>query len=274
MQAAVVVAGVVMNILFAWLALSAGYVVGLPASTSYSGFGEVQNATVQVVSVVSGSPAERAGLQGGDEVTFVGTASTNLPQPATAEEVQQFITAHPEESIILSTLRDGEEKTFIARAEEGVVEGRKALGVQLDHVGVVRLPLHLALMQGAASTYRMTLATAEGLGTFFYTIARGTADFSTVAGPIGIAGIGAQAVSDGFATAVFITALISINLAIINLIPVPGLDGGRLFIIAIESVLRRPVSPRLTTMLTLGGMALLIGLMVLVSYHDIAKLIG
>ena len=78
----------------------------------------------------------------------------------------------------------------------------------------------------------------------------------------------------GFAAAAFITALISINLAIINLIPIPGLDGGRLLIIIIEGILRRPVSPKIVTALSLFGFALLIALMLTVTYHDIAKLVG
>ena len=75
-------------------------------------------------------------------------------------------------------------------------------------------------------------------------------------------------------SAAVITALISINLALINLIPVPALDGGRLLIIIIESVIRRPVSPKLITALSLSGFALLIMLMLVVTYHDIAKLVG
>lgn len=273
-QAAVVVAGVAMNVLFAWLALSVGYMVGLPTSTSYEGPGIVEHAQTHILAVVPDSPAQKVGIEADDIVVSVATAKKTLPMPATADEVQQFIVAHPDQSIIVQVTRDGEEKTFIVRAQEGVVEGRKAVGVQLGDVGTLRLPAHEALFEGALLTYRMTVSTAEGLGTFFYQIVRGVADFGTVAGPIGIADIGAHAVSKGFAAAVVLTALISINLAIINLIPVPGLDGGRLLIIIIEGVLRRPVSPKLTTALTLGGMALLILLMLLVSYHDIAKLVG
>jgi regulator of sigma E protease len=71
-----------------------------------------------------------------------------------------------------------------------------------------------------------------------------------------------------------LTALISINLAIINLVPIPGLDGGRLLIVVIEAIIRKPVSQTVVMKLTIAGFALLITLMLVVSYHDIAKLVG
>ena len=134
--------------------------------------------------------------------------------------------------------------------------------------------MHLALYNGALLTWNMTIATATGLITFFSQIARGIADFNSVAGPIGIASIGSKAVSNGFSAAVSLVALISINLALINILPIPGLDGGRIFIIAIEGLTKRTVSDKLMAYLSYGGFGLLILLMLVVSYHDILRLIG
>ncbi|MBP9710688.1 MAG: site-2 protease family protein [Candidatus Pacebacteria bacterium] len=273
-QAAVVVAGIVMNILFAWLVLSLGYMVGLPSAADRADAGQVSDVKTMITAVLPDSPAAKAGILAEDVVKTVGTGMIAPQTFETADDVQSFIAAHGEESIILTVLRDDEEKTFIARPVEGFVEGRKALGVQLGDVGVLKLPVHLALVQGAKLTYEMTVGTAQGLASFFVQIARGVADFTTVAGPIGIVNIGAGAVTDGFAAAVVLTAVISINLAIINLLPIPGLDGGRLLIIAVESVLRRPVSKKITMALTLAGFGLLITLMLVVSYHDIVRLVG
>ena len=273
-QAAVVVAGVVMNLIFAWLALSAGYMAGLPSAADRSGVGEVSDVKTMIVAVLPDSPAARSGVLSEDVVVSVGTAAVAPQAFATADEVQAFIVEHSEESIILTVVRDGENRVFIARPAEGVVEGRRALGIQLGDVGILTLPPHLALLEGARLTYDMTVGTAQGLAAFVTQIVRGMADFGSVAGPIGIVNLGAGAVTEGFATAAVLTALISINLAIINLVPIPGLDGGRLLIIGIESVLRRPVSQKLTMALTFAGFALLITLMVVVSYHDIVRLVG
>lgn len=273
-QAAVVVAGVVMNVLFAWLALSAGYMAGMPSSATPENAGRISDVHTTIVAVLPESPAAKAGIAAEDQVLSVGTALVPPQTFKDADAVQAFIAAHPEESIILTVMRDGAEQTFIARPAEGLVEGRKALGVQLGDVGTLALPPHEALVEGAKLTYHMTVGTAQGLAGFFSQIIRGAADFTSVAGPIGIVNMGAGAVTDGFAAAIILTAVISINLAIINLLPIPGLDGGRLVIIAVEAVIRRPVSQKITVALTLAGFALLITLMLVVSYHDIVRLVG
>ena len=85
--------------------------------------------------------------------------------------------------------------------------------------------------------------------------------------------MGSTAVQEGFIATIILTALISINLAIINLIPIPGLDGGRLLFIVIEGITKRSISPRISMWLTIVGFGLLILLMVIVSYHDVLHLV-
>lgn len=272
-QAAVVAAGIVGNLLFAWLALSVGYMVGMPSSVDHQGFGEVRDARTLIVNVLPDSPAQKAGLMPEDRVQAVTTGTAALPSGADSGQVRAFIAAHQDESIVLTVLRGGEEKSFLARPAAGIIAEHKALGVELDDVGTLRLPPHLALAQGALLTKQMTVSIAEGLGGFLRQIFTGTANFSGVAGPIGIVGLGASAVHEGFAATVILTSLISINLALINLLPVPGLDGGRLLFIAIEAVIRRPISERLSLGLTVAGFALLITLMLVISYHDVIRLV-
>lgn len=276
-QAVVLLAGVVFNILFAWLALSAGYMTGLPASTSqaeaFRGI-ELREVHTTIVAVLPGSPASKAGLLAGDVVQDVQTGSASLFSNSPASEVEKFIANHQNESILLQVLREGKQQEFLAVPESGFATGKKIIGVQLDNVGVLQLPPHRAMAQGAVLAWHMTTDTALGLGGFLKNIFFGAADFSSVAGPIGIASIGAVAVKSGFATAIILTALISINLAIINLLPIPGLDGGRLLIIILEGITRRSVPQKFSTVLTLTCMALLLLLMLVVSAHDIARLVG
>lgn len=282
-QAAVIVAGITFNLLFAWLALTVGYMAGLPTSTEHKGFGLVQGAIPMIVAVLPSSPAEKAGLMGGDTVEKVQTGTevfdvsalgTPLPGASQAQAVTNFIVARPDDSMVITVLRDGKEMNFLAKAQEGLVAGRKAIGIELDDVGTLKLPPHLAALQGAMLGWDITSSTAQGLASFFKQIVMGTANFAQVAGPIGITVFGAAAIKQGFAAAVVLAALISINLALINLIPIPGLDGGRLLVIIVEGIRGKPISQSLMNRLTLAGLALLILLMLIVSYHDIAKLIG
>jgi regulator of sigma E protease len=278
-QAAVVVAGIVMNILFAWAILSAGYMVGLPASAEESDYGYMADQKVTIVGVLPGSPAAKAGLEAGDVVTAVETGSAKLVVATLstnrqADVVRNFIADHGDESAVLTVVRGGEEKFFVAQPVDGLIEGKKAIGVQLDDIGTLKLAPLQATVEGAKRTWDITSSTAVGLLSFFSQVFRGAADFSSVAGPIGIASIGSHAVTEGFAAALTLTALISINLALINVLPIPGLDGGRLLLIAIEGVIRRPVSPKISAAIMVVGFGALILLMVVVSYHDIARLIG
>lgn len=272
-QAAVIVAGILFNIIFAWLALSMGYMIGMQTSVDHVGVGQVSNPQVLLVNILPTSPADKAGLKPNDVILAIHSSTNTLRTPPTTKEVQAFIASHPDESIILTIKRGDATLNLLAKPADGVVAGHKALGVELDDVGTLRLNPLLALVQGVIVTKQMTVATAEGLGTFFYTIVRGTANFSSVAGPIGIVKIGAQAVNQGIVNTIILTALISINLAVINVLPIPGLDGGRLLFITIEGIRRKTISEKTAYRATIAGFALLITLMLIVTYHDILKLI-
>lgn len=271
-QASVVLAGIVCNILFAWLALSICVMFGLPTSVEHKGVGVVQNPQVTVVAVMAHAPADVSGIRASDTISSLQTATTQTPA-LDAATVRAFIAAHQDESIVVTVVRGGETKTFLARPESGFIEGKKAIGVELDDIGTLKLGFPLAFVQGAVLTYNMTIETAQGLGAFFTRIATGKADFSSVAGPIGIVGVGAKAVGEGFVPAFVLAALISINLALMNLLPIPGLDGGRFVVICIEGIRGKPLSEKLLTGLMLLGFAFLVLTMVIVSYHDIVRLI-
>lgn len=277
-QAAVMLAGIAFNLIFAWGLLSVGYMSGLPAAADEHALGPISAPQVLISTVRPNSPAEKAGIKSGDVIERVqtGTASvdTGALSAGQADAVQAFIAAHQDESLVIAVTRDGKEMTFLAKAAADIVPDRKVVGIEFGDVGILKLPPHLAAVQGAIAFKNLTVATAQGLAAFFGHLLTGHADFSQVSGPIGIAGVGSDAVKAGFGQAATVAALISINLALINLLPVPGLDGGRLLIIIIEAIIRRPVSPRITNALMLMGFAAMVLLMLVVSVHDIARLVG
>jgi len=279
-QAAVMVGGILFNIAFAWVVLTGGYLFGLPSTIEHDGYGTVTNARPTIVSVLPDSPAEAAGVAGNDIVVGLQTGKGDSIDLRTLNTDQQagivhdFLVAHADESIVLHVTRNGAPKDFIIKAASGIVPDRKVIGVELDDVGVLKLPPQIAILQAGVVSKNILVAEAQGLGTFIGSFFVGRGDVSQVSGPIGIVSVGSQLVAQGFGSAVTIIALISINLALINIIPIPGLDGGRLLFIAIEGIIRRPLNSRVALALTVVGFALIITLMVYVSAHDIAKLVG
>ena len=273
-QAAIIVAGVLMNLVFAWLLLSIGYMVGLPASSDHAGLGEGSDIKTVIVEVLPRSPAEAAGLLAGDTLTGIGAGEDSVLGGDGAEALRNFIAAHATEELSLEVVRGGEMFSLEATPALGLAEDRPVLGVSLDDIGVLKLLPHEALIEGASLTANLTVRTAEGLYAFFAGILTGAADFSSIAGPVGLVGIVGEASEFGITALITLTAIISINLALINLIPFPALDGGRIVLIGIEAIRRKSISSRFIGLFNMLGFTLLILLMVVVTYHDIARLIG
>jgi regulator of sigma E protease len=273
-QAFVLVAGVTMNILFAWLVVSLGFVIGFPSPTDYSGFGKVSNVHVVVTEVLVDSPAQKAGLKSGDTIVSATSGKEVLTgETLTPDNIQKMIALGTSKNIDISYKRGNEsEKKVSIEPNTNTVEGRRAIGIAMDNIGVLKLPVHLALLEGARTTWFMTKGTAVGLGHFFLDIISFKSDFSQVSGPVGIAHVVGEAQSLGFVYLLSLIAVISINLAIINLLPFPALDGGRLFFILIEVIIRRPISPSFVRWANTIGFAFLIILMLVVTGHDIIKL--
>ncbi|OHA80819.1 MAG: RIP metalloprotease RseP [Candidatus Yonathbacteria bacterium RIFCSPHIGHO2_01_FULL_51_10] len=272
-QAAVIVAGVAFNILLAWGLISLGFLIGLPTSADAVRAGAtLHSPAVVITDVAPSSPAEHAGVKAGDKILAMESGNEHVPAD-TVEDVQAFIANHGSQSIVFSYSRGGAQGTYTIVPTTGIVEGRPAVGVALDLIGTLKLGLPQALWEGGKLTVSLTQATAKALGAFLKETVMGKADLSQVTGPVGLVETTGDVVSFGFVYLLSFMALISINLAIINLIPFPALDGGRLLFIIIESIKGSPIKPRIANLVNTVGFALLLLLMVVVTYHDVAKLV-
>ncbi|MDO8510042.1 MAG: RIP metalloprotease RseP [bacterium] len=273
-QAAVLAAGVFFNFVFAWLLISIGFMFGLPTPADYGGSVPVQDAKLIVTSVSSESPASEVGLQPGDRILFVESSKGSLQdETLTVPNVQELIAESVNEEITLLYRRGNENQLVRIEPEVGIVEGRAAIGVGMDRIGILKLPAHKAIWSGAVATVNLTKAISVGLADFFTGLFRGTSSIGQVTGPVGIVGLVGQVSELGFIYILSFTAFISINLAVINLIPFPALDGGRLLFVLIEAIKGSPINPKIANILNGVGFALLIILMLLVTYNDILKLI-
>lgn len=272
-QAMVLLGGVVMNFLVAWLLLSVGFMSGLPSSTSSTPKGEsVSNQSLTLTSVIKDSPAEKSGLKPGDKLISLKTEKDFTLTPS-AESVQFFVKKHEGDQVTVKFLRANEEKEVVVIPTENKDTGMPAIGVSMDMIGTLKLPIHKALWEGLKLTSNLTLATAVGFYDLIKNALMGSGDMSAVTGPIGIVGVVGDAAKFGFVYLLSFTALISINLAVINMIPFPALDGGRLLFLLIEKIKGSKIKPEIANWVNVIGFGILILLMIFITYHDILKLI-
>ncbi|MDO8566608.1 MAG: M50 family metallopeptidase [bacterium] len=277
-QAIVLVAGVTMNLLFAYVLITGALITGTPRALSDDEVAVARDTQLMVANVLPNSPAARAGLQQGDTVLSAEDGHYVFSDSNPSKFSEFVANGNGNTTVTLSILHaDGEEETLFVRPEKGVISSdpsRAALGVEVAPVGVVPLSLGSAVIEGARLTWGATQLTAVGLWNFFYGVFTLSADLSQVAGPVGIAGVVGSASMQGFGNLLSIMAIISINLALINLIPIPALDGGRLLFVIIESVIRRPIKVSVANAVNAVGFIFLILLMLVVTANDIFKIIG
>lgn len=269
-QAVVLVSGISFNILFAWIILSISFMSGLTTSVRDSYASYVKDPHVIIIASQTDSPARLAGFVGGETIISLEADGKKI-NTAKVEEAQNFI-AKSNGAIKINYKQGNELKSATVTATEGLIEGKKAIGIAMDTVGTVRLPAHKALFEGARLTVGITENVAIGLYNFVFDAFRGKADFSQVTGPVGIVGLVGEASSLGIVYLMSFAAFISINLAVINIIPFPALDGGRLLFVAIEAIRRKAISPKIANALNGAGFALLILLMLVVTYKDVIKM--
>ncbi len=264
-------AGVIMNAVLAVVLLTAGFIAGSPQviDETTSPQAVVQNVSVQVYTVLDSSPAKNAGLAVGDQIVSI---DDNLVSDES--QAQTYIQEHENAMMRFSVKRGDTYYTYdLTPTVLAEVEGHKAIGIGMVRVGTVSYPWYLAPVKGVEAT----VAIGSQMIGALVDLVRGlivehhvSVDLS---GPVGIAMLTGQVAQLGFSHVVQFAALLSINLAIINFIPFPALDGGRALFVLIEKVRGKPVSAKAETITHNIGFGLLMILILVVTYRDVIGLI-
>ncbi|HIQ05901.1 MAG TPA: PDZ domain-containing protein [Anaerolineae bacterium] len=264
-RAIVLLAGPLMNFLVAPLIFALAFNLGMP---QFEG-------PVRIEQVATGSPAERAGLQPGDIILQVGDV-----HPRTLVDVSRTTDAYRGREMPV-LVRRGDETiaiTVVPRLVEEVPPGQGATGITIGFVPdevtqtTVRLPWGEALVTGVRHTIFVVGLMVAGLADLIRGLIMPAVSLPPggIAGPVGIARLTGEVVRHGLNQLLEFTAFLSINLGLINLLPLPALDGGRLVFVILEAIRRgKRIAPEREALVHLAGMMALIALMLIISYFDL-----
>jgi len=255
------VAGPVMNLLLAVALFAAGAVIGE----------QVAVGQVLVVSVAANSPAAGAGIQVGDVITAIDGHEVRNP-----DELVERTQAVLGRTVTLSLQRGSEPVAVQLTPRVEPPPGEGAMGIQIGlqegwTVETIRHPIWEAAWLGVRETWGALSMIVTG----FVQLFRGTLSIKEMAGPVGIFQVSGAVARTGLANLMRLTALLSVNLFLVNLFPLPALDGGRIAFIVLEKLRGgRRVAPQQEGLIHLLGLLALVGLMLFVSYFDIVRLLG
>lgn len=221
----------------------------------------------RVSSVASESFASDTGIERGDRLVAIGGEKVSSWDGFTS----RIESREPGEEVTLTVVRDGERRTF--SGELGSAPGmpeQPLVGVTPTVAEVSHSPV-LALGEGVKQTGTLIYLQASGI----WQLVTGQIGFyENVSGPVGIASVGGEAVSQGLYTALTLLGIISLILGIMNLLPILPLDGGHLLFIALEKIIRRPISEEAMSKVAALGLVLILTLFVFATYADFSKILS
>lgn len=223
-----------------------------------------------VTAVLAGSPAAQGGLKEADRVVAIDGTSIRTWSDMTA-----IVKDSANRPLDMTVLRDGAQValTVTPSSDHAVVNGKS---IEIGKIGISgpgrslvksSTPL-LSLYHGLEATWGWTELTTVGI----YKMIVGDISSKNIGGPLTIANISGEAASQGASSVVFLIAILSINLGVLNLLPIPILDGGHLFFFLIEAILRKPLGERQRELAQQVGLVLLVGIMIFAFWNDLERL--
>jgi len=262
----VIVAGVLMNILLGWFLFAVGFSFGFPATVTAPENipGAKITSEIVVSEALPNSPASQAKISRGDII--IGTGGQKFSQP---DQLSNFTKKHQGQEVVFQIKAYGITHDVSVKLSR---DAKAPLGVSILDSEKIQVPFWRAPILAIKEVGSLIALIAKALAGFFATLfTTGKAQEGVVTGPVGIWFIMKTATKLGLPYIAQLAALININLAIVNILPFPALDGGRLIFFAIETIRKKRVTPRIENIVHTIGFAVLIALMLLITFNDIIK---
>jgi regulator of sigma E protease len=268
-RALILGAGVMMNLAFAWFLLTIGFAIGVPSvldEEALPPYAVTSQEKLQVVSVLADSPAASAGFRPGDQVLAV-----DGEEVGTVSAFSGHAAAYTDAVMQVEVRREGQDLTIPVTPALLQETGSPGIGVGLVRTGILRYPVMIAPFYGLVQTYEYTKEILLAFGGIIGELLTGSKPSVELSGPVGIAVVTGEVARLGIRYLIQFTALLSVNLAIINVLPIPALDGGRLAFLLVEKLRGRAVNARIEAAAHNLGFALLMLLVLVVTYGDIVR---
>ncbi len=225
------------------------------------GHGVLDMEHTRIGGIMPGFPSEQAGIQAGDEILKVNGVSVSKWREM-SEKIR--VEAAKNEAVTLEARRGDETLTLTVNVPNNEEYGRPMLGISPSYM---RYGIYDAFRNSASYTYRMTVMMLRGLAELIMGYQE-----ADVTGPVGIASMSGQALRSGLWGFITFIAVIALNLGILNLFPIPALDGGRILFVLLEMILRRRLPDKVENWIHTAGFVVLISLMVLITCKDVYNL--
>ena len=210
--------------------------------------------------VISGGSADNAGLMSNDRILKIGDANVNF-----ASDIRKQVSENPNNYVEFKIDRDGE-IIYLPVNIGSKIQENKTVGVLGVSFGTTR-SLAQSVSKGIYETYNLSLKTLQFIGKMI----TGNMGTENLSGPIGIAQMAGNTAQAGFLPFMYLMALLSISLAVLNLLPIPVLDGGQLTLLGIEAIRGKPLPEKAENIIYTGGAAIVVMLMVFAIFNDISR---
>ncbi|HTW96859.1 MAG TPA: RIP metalloprotease RseP, partial [Candidatus Methylomirabilis sp.] len=261
----IISAGVAMNVLLAMVLFAGGYMVGLPQSIEGADkHAIVSEQNIMVTQILPDTPAAKAGLKEGDVIKTI-----NGQKFTSDAALQDYTNAHVGVELDYQISRS--DKTLDVKIVPVALNGKGAVGIGIMNTGLVRFPWYLALWKGVVTSFVLLWVIIVAFYELIKNLILGHGVSAEIAGPVGIATMTGQYARLGFVYLLQFVGVLSLNLAVVNFLPIPALDGGRIIFLLIEKIKGSPVKREVEAAIHNVGFVALILLVLVITVKDVSR---
>jgi len=255
----VITAGVLMNFLLAVAVISFMLTKGV----------YIPSDKIHLENVMANTPAHSSGLKKGDVIEKIDKKSIKSPN-----DLVSYTNKKLGEKVVLEVKRGEKRLKITLTPRKKYPPDQGPMGVAISNLNLKKYPWYQAPFYAFAETVKLSVIICQAIFQMIKSLVQTGNLPKDIAGPVGVAQLTGQAVKFGYMAVLQLLALLSINLAIFNILPFPALDGGRLLFVSAEVIFGKKIAPKVENIINTAGMAILFGLIIIITINDLDRIIN